>query len=117
MALPALAAFVMQPYRYESDEDATIKATYKNAEEMIFETNLDGTTAAALATKIFNVVSGFAEAYSVTVEGVYTSDMFEGGPPLWTLTDNSLKTDGRTFRTVGTSVNWMENTTTFVIRG
>lgn len=117
MTLPAGAAFVLQPFRYESEEDTAIRAKYPNAEEAIFETTLGQESLQGIVTKIFDVVSGFSEAYEVSVVGTYTSDMFDGGVPHWTLADDRYKTDGRVFKTVSTKVDWMNTTTTFVIRG
>lgn len=117
MTLPARAAFVMQEYRYESDEDTDIKATYPNAVELVIETELSLSVAATIGAKVFDVVKTFAEAYEVVVEGVYTPEILDGTPPQFTLDVPEYETDARIFRTVSIKVDWMNNLTTFVIRG
>lgn len=117
MPLPSRATFVLDEYRYDVQEDDTVKATYANATELTIPTELAIAVAHTIGVKVFNVVKTFAEAYQVTVEGVYTSSILDGCPPMFTLTDPRYATDTRTFRTTDITVDWMKNQTTFILRG
>ncbi len=82
MALdPSRAQLVSTQYRYETVEDAAIKAQYPNAREIVLETSLESAAAKTLANSTFRQTGKEARTYEVVVRDRLLSADFMGGAP------------------------------------
>lgn len=111
------ATFVQAEYRYDTAENLTIKATYPAARELVHETNLDTVDAAILAGLMLLESGVMAQAYKIIVEGIYHLEDIDGGPLRFVLDLPMYLTDGRTFKVTRFDVDYMENRTSFEVRG
>lgn len=85
MALdPSRAQLVSTQYRYETVEDAAIKAQYPNAREIVLETSLESAAAKTLANSTFRQTGKEARTYEVVVRDRLLSADFMGGAPRYT---------------------------------
>jgi hypothetical protein len=119
MALdPTRAALVLQEYRYSTNEDASIKAKYTNARELVIATNLDQAGGAALAVSVFNATKNRALAFEVTVEGVLFLEDFVGGAPRYTVSFTRYPEAGSNiYMVTSASIDYFNGRTTLTVRG
>lgn len=82
MALdPTRAQLVSSAYRYKTIDDASIKAQYPNAREIVIDTSLDETSAGYLAQETFNSTKNASRTYEVVVrDRVMLDDFLDGAP-------------------------------------
>lgn len=82
MALdPTRAQLVSSAYRYKTIDDASIKAQYPNAREIVIDTSLDETSAGYLAQATFNSTKNASRTYEVVVrDRVLLDDFLDGAP-------------------------------------
>ena len=115
---PARSAFVKNPFRFETAEDTSIRTTYKEAREIVSETNLTSTVdAQAVASNYFNLIKKPAMAFQVEVEGIYHLEDFVTGPPQFTCSFADYPADSRTYKLVGVEVDYLNNLSRLTLRG
>lgn len=119
MALdPARAALVMQEYRYSIVEDASIRAAYPNATEVVITTNRDLAGGSALAASLYAQTSGTARVYSVTIEDVLYAEDWITAPNRYTLSfDRHPGTGGRVYTLIKSEIDYLAGTTVLTVRG
>ncbi len=110
-------AFVKQPYRYQIVSDAAVKADFPNAQEIQIDTNLAASDASALATTYFNLIKTFPQVYEVEIEAAIHLEDFVTTVPHYTVSFPAYSTDGRTFKLVSVSTDYLADRSTLVIRG
>jgi hypothetical protein len=114
---PARAAFVTHEYRYATPTPAyAVLARNPTARELTIDTQIDATSASALASSYLAENSN-RRVFEFEIEGILTPNDFVGGPPAYILNAANYATDGRTLKVVSISVNEMTNTTLVQVRG
>lgn len=110
---------VMNEYRYAIVEDTSISAKFPKSVPVEILTNLDATSAATLATTIFNQVSPYARSFQVVVEDVLYLEDFTTSPNRYAVTfkNHPAAGTGQTYTLIGASVDYLNNRTTLTVRG
>jgi hypothetical protein len=114
---PNKAAFVKQPYRYSAAEDTSIKTKYPTAREMVLNTNLTGTSAAALATSLFNAFKDAGLAFEIETEGTISLNSFGSSPPRFSCTFPEYGVADRVMTTVAAETDPLANRASATVRG
>ena len=110
---------VLNEYRYAIVEDTSVSAKFPKSVPVEILTNLDATSAAALATTIFNQVSVYARTFEVVVEDVLFLEDFTVSPPRYAVTfkNHPAGGTGQTYTLIGASIDYLNNRTTLAVRG
>lgn len=113
------AALVTQEYRYVTAVDTSVKARAPLANDLEIDTNLDAAGAQDFATSLFARTSGFAQTYTIPIQGFYTLDDFAAQCPRFTLVfDRHPNINPATiFTVIGASIDYSAGTTTLTVRG
>jgi hypothetical protein len=113
----ARASFVQSEFRYKIAEDVTIKSKFPDAQEIVIDTQLSETDAAALVTTYFAELSKTAIVFTVEIDGVMKPEDLKTAIPSYTASFTQYLTDSRTFKLTRFETDFLAQKTTLVIRG
>lgn len=116
MTDPAKAAFVQKEHRYTKAENLTVLATYPNAREITFDTQMNAANAATLAGNLLADLSTPSNAFEVEIRGIITLDDFAAGMPRYLATFPEFNVSAKTFKIVSCEVDYLNQKTTVVIK-
>lgn len=114
---PTRTSFVQREYRFDTEEDLSIKSIYPSSQELTFTTNLDEASANILANALFTELRTPAQGWRVEVEGIYRLEDFEGGPLRFILDMPLYQTDGRALKVFSIKTEWLKDRTILELRG
>jgi hypothetical protein len=115
---PARALLVTKQYRYKIIDNASIKALYPNADELIIETNLDEAGGNALASSLFNQTKDASKTFTLDIEGLIYAEDFIGGPNRYTVSFSRHPAAGSNVYTlIKAKPQFFDGRTTITVRG
>lgn len=117
---PARATLVLNERRYTAVEDATIKAYWLDAAEIVVDTNLDEAGGTALASALFGQTSTYTRVFKVVIEDVLFLEDFTAGPNRYVLdlgTRHPAAGTSTTYTVIAAQIDYLGNRTTLTVRG
>lgn len=110
------AAFVQNEFRYEVQEDATVKTNYPNAEEYVLDTQLSASAAATLASALLTAWKTPGKLIEVEINEIMWGANFAGQLPAYYATFPELGVAATFVRVISAKSNFLSGRTTLVLR-
>lgn len=118
MALdPTRATFVQREYRYEVQTDNTVLAAYPAAREVELQTQIDQTSAAALATNMLAAAKTPAMSFEIEIDQVIYAEDCDGSLSTFAVTSDTHRVTNRTTRQEQQQIDWATGITKLTVRG
>lgn len=118
MALdPTRATFVQREYRYEVQTDNTVLAAYPAAREIELPTQIDQTSAAALATNMLAAAKTPAMSFDTEIDRLIYAEDCDGSLEMFAITSDTHRVTNRTTRQEEQQVDWGSGITKLKVRG
>lgn len=114
---PTRAIFAKREYRYIERSDPAVLAKYPAAVEVEIPANLSEASATALADAILAAAKNPAMAFETTIEQLIYLDDLDGSPPTFQVYADEYAATGRVVRVEEIQTDWLNNTTTLLVRG
>lgn len=120
MALNAArAALVLREYRYAIAQDATVKARFPEAREVVIETNLDENGGATLANSVMSLTKTLPKVYDIPIVGILFLEDFTNGPARYTVTlqHHPAASEKAVYTLIGARIDYGQNRTVLKVLG